>query len=233
MTRRPEKLCAQVATVWDFICRAVGNKCRHEPRSSHGRTSTSIGAPGRPMIRDSCATEISVGDGIASTSSSRAWTRYLAAASRGHRGNPQKDMTYRNSANVNLVDAFSTSSFGYCDVITSGCRRSRNADSWNHPAERGLIVRSHPGPGKLGRMHHELAVRGLYGRLFPRYHVTGAGAAKHNAVDTPTHRPKHHWLLGRKSLKNGVILPTSSLKLSSKAGRCLPPVPTRKSVQPS
>ena len=28
-------------------------------------------------------------------------------------------------------------------------------------------------------------------------------------------------LLGRKSLKNGVILPTSSLKLSSKAGRCL------------
>src|SRR6267143_6479508 len=34
-------------------------------------------------------------------------------------------------------------------------------------------------------------------------------------------------LLGRKSLKNGVILPTSSLKLSSKAGRCLPPVPTR------
>src|SRR5258707_13422722 len=27
--------------------------------------------------------------------------------------------------------------------------------------------------------------------------------------------------LGRKSLKNGVILPTSSLKLSSKAGRCL------------
>ena len=63
------------------------------------------------------------------------------------------------------------------------CRRSRNADNWNHPAERGLIARSHPGPGILGRMHHELAVRGLYGRLFPRYHVTGAGAAKHNAVD--------------------------------------------------
>src|SRR5712664_1212594 len=77
-------------------------------------------------------------------------------------------------------------------------RRSRNADSWNHSAERGLIVRSHPGPGILRRMHHELAVRGLYGRLFPRYHVTGAGAAKHNAVDAPTHRPKHHWLLGRK-----------------------------------
>src|SRR6267378_2672578 len=36
-----------------------------------------------------------------------------------------------------------------------------------------------------------------------------------------------HICLGRKSLKNGVILPTSSLKLSSKAGRCLPPVPTR------
>ena len=56
------------------------------------------------MIRDNCATEISVGDGMASTSSSRAWTRYLAAASRGHRGNPQKHMTYRNSANVNPVD---------------------------------------------------------------------------------------------------------------------------------
>ena len=104
MTRRPEKLCAQVETVWDFICRAVGNKCRPEPWSSHGRTSTSIGAAGRPMIRDSCATEISVGDGMASTSSSRAWTRYLAAASRGHRGNPQTHMTYRISANVNPVD---------------------------------------------------------------------------------------------------------------------------------
>ena len=57
------------------------------------------------MIRDSCATEISVGDGMASTSSSRAWTRYSAAASRGHRGNPQKHMTYRNSANVNWVCA--------------------------------------------------------------------------------------------------------------------------------
>src|SRR5260370_28803141 len=29
------------------------------------------------------------------------------------------------------------------------------------------------------------------------------------------------YYLGRKSLKTGVILPTSSLKLSSKAGRCL------------
>src|SRR5260370_7557559 len=95
-------------SVWDFICRAVGNKCRPEPPSSHGRTSTSIGAPGRPIIRDSCATEISVGDGMASTSTSRAWTRYLAAASRGHRGNPQKHMTYRTRANVNLVDPFST-----------------------------------------------------------------------------------------------------------------------------
>ncbi|WP_247341959.1 MULTISPECIES: site-specific integrase [unclassified Bradyrhizobium] len=48
----------------------------------HGRTSTSTGALARPMMRDSCATEISVGDSMASTSSSRAWTRYLAAASR-------------------------------------------------------------------------------------------------------------------------------------------------------
>src|SRR4051794_32447190 len=57
------------------------------------------------MIRESCATEISVGDGMASTSSSRAWTRYLAAASRGHRGNPQKHMSYRSSADVNPVDS--------------------------------------------------------------------------------------------------------------------------------
>src|SRR5450755_1717656 len=103
MTRRPEKFCAQLETVSDFICRAVGNTCRPKPRSSYGRTSTTIGALGRPMIRDSCVTEISVGDGMASTSSSRAWTRYLAAASRGHRGKPQRHMTYRNSANVNRV----------------------------------------------------------------------------------------------------------------------------------
>jgi len=47
-------------------------------------------------------------------------------------------------------------------------------------------------PGILRRMHHELAGRDLYGRLFPRHHVTGAGAAKHNPVDAPTPRPKHH-----------------------------------------
>jgi hypothetical protein len=29
-------------------------------------------------------------------------------------------------------------------------------------------------------MHHELAGSGQYGRLFPRHHVTDAGAAKHN-----------------------------------------------------
>jgi hypothetical protein len=34
-------------------------------------------------------------------------------------------------------------------------------------------------------MHHELAGRGLYGRLFPRHHVTGAGAAG----TTPSTRP--------------------------------------------
>ena len=86
------------------------------------------------------------------------------------------------------------------------CRRSRSADNWNQPAERGLIVRSHPGPGILGRMHHELAVRGLYGRLFRRYHVTGAGAAKHNAVDAPAHRPRHHWLLASQCSRAGVNL---------------------------
>jgi hypothetical protein len=116
MTRRPEKSCAQFETAWEFICRAVGNRCRPEPRSSPERTSTSDGAPGRPMIRDSCVTEISVGDGMASTSSSRAWTRYSAAASRGHRGNPQKHMTYRNSANVNPVG------FHDGDISRRSCR---------------------------------------------------------------------------------------------------------------
>src|SRR5450631_3346104 len=116
MTRRPEKSCAQVATVWEFMGRAVGNSCRPEPPSSPGRTSTSDGAPGRPMTRDSCATEISVGDGMASTSCSRARTRYLAAASRGHRDKPQKHMTYRNSKNVNPTD-FSCGSHGLIGAL--------------------------------------------------------------------------------------------------------------------
>src|SRR6266702_4651868 len=68
MTRRPEKLCAQHDTFSDFNGRAVGNSRRSEPPSSHGRTSMSNGALGRPMIRDSCTTEISVGEGMASTS---------------------------------------------------------------------------------------------------------------------------------------------------------------------
>jgi hypothetical protein len=38
-------------------------------------------------------------------------------------------------------------------------------------------------------MHHELAGRGLYGRLFPRHHVTGAGAAKHNPSTRPPPDP--------------------------------------------
>src|SRR5258708_24358925 len=102
MTRWPDRLSAQPETDWNFIGRAVGNTGWRDSRSSHGRMSISTGAPGRPMIRDNCVTEISDGDGTESTSSSRVWTRYLAAASRGHRGEPQKPMTYRNSGKVNL-----------------------------------------------------------------------------------------------------------------------------------
>src|SRR5258707_15445753 len=69
-------------------------------------------------------------------------------------------------------------------------RRSRNADSWNHSAERGLIVRSHPGPGILRRMYHELAVRGLYGPPFSSSPVTGACAPNPKGLGAPSHKPK-------------------------------------------
>ena len=159
MTRWPEKLCAQLDIVWAFIRRAVGNKLRSVslPSPSPGRTSISVGAPGRPMIRDSCATEISVGDGMASTSSSRAWTRYSAAASRGHRGNPQNDMTYRNSVDVNpaqmrLTEAARSAVFnawGLCDPPTR-----RHAQVSRPVFSRGRIMSSYTSisPDKLARL---------------------------------------------------------------------------------
>src|SRR5882762_470675 len=68
---------------------------------------------------------------------------------------------------------------------------------------------------------------------FPNVHPPSlrANGSRHCAPDDRLREAIHRAAQRKngllKSLKNGVILPTSSLKLSSKAGRCLPPVPTR------
>lgn len=93
------------------------------------------------------------------------------------------------------------------------CRRNERLWNGQRPvtgAERGKLEPQppwlvsvdgvgHSGTGILGSMHHEheLADSGLYGRLFPRRHVAGVGAARR--VNGSIHRPKQSLLAKQRS----------------------------------
>src|SRR5262249_25117859 len=66
---RPLYSLHQAATSFEGWCRAVGRRRGSARYCSHVRTSTSAGAPGSPIRRDSCATVISVGEGMAASTS--------------------------------------------------------------------------------------------------------------------------------------------------------------------
>src|SRR5262245_38152387 len=83
-------------------------RCASDLNSWSVRTSASTGAPGSPIRRESCATVISVGEGmVASTSEEDMDAMFQAEASRGNRGRPPATNAHQRNNKVNPLDAYS------------------------------------------------------------------------------------------------------------------------------